>query len=233
MTRLGFKNERYVWFREEKYPEEAIKKAVTENLPIYLKTVTITDEGKVTAHANVIVGFDKENLTINDPNGIVIKTAIEKVKKEGKEIYIFSKKEKSKGNINLTETLTEKIKEVEELKNIERKLRTENVPNNLIEYVRTDDLGNEKVAKETAKESGLMFLATAFETSDVIVLPQTKDGTTELVLIHKNPKNPDQPILRRLNPKTGWSKDQNRKLEEVLENWPTNGSLPLISVIAP
>lgn len=226
MEKLGFKGRALHWRKEAEFTETVlpqIRRALFDSGPIYISFNPYVFGSM--GHGCVIVGYDdrKEELLFHNPWGNEFEKEYQQVAIEANGIVLIEAPEPAPV---ATEAFIEKVKAAVPKFDghflvLSQRLKRTQIPHELVWCSRRDARDDKRFARDTARDDGRMILELAFERNPAVLIPNSKDGTTEAYLFVTRPPAGGARFLVRSIDDRGWGRAELMTLGSLTRNWVT------------
>jgi hypothetical protein len=231
MEKLGFEGHSLQWEDESEFINQVlpqIRRALFETGPVYI-SFRPNVFGSM-GHGCVITGYDdrKQELSFNNPWGQQFESAYSRVAIDGYGVVFI---EAPKPAPVATEPFIQKIQTLVPQFNgnflsLSKQLQSAQQAHELVWCSRRDARDDKRFARNTARDDGRKILELAFERNPAVLIPESKNGTTEAYLfVTRPPEGGARFLVRRIDTK-GWGAAKLMTLGSLTRNWVTSFSLP-------
>jgi hypothetical protein len=224
MEKLGFSGHSLNWQDESDFMNQVlpkIRRALFETGPIYI-SFKPNVFGRM-GHGCVIVGYDdrKEELLFYNPWGNTFESAYTRVAIDGYGVVFIEAPEPAPV---ASSAFVKKIQKLIPKLNgnfiaLSHQLTQLQQAHELVWCSRRDARDDKRFARNTARDDGRKILELAFERNPAVLIPESKNGTTEAYLFVTRPPDGGARFLVRRIDSNGWEPAELMTLGSLTRNW--------------
>ena len=226
MQKLGFSGQSLHWKNQQEFFNTAlpqIRHTLFQTGPIYISF--LPNVFGPMGHGCVIVGYNdrKQELIFHNPWGTKFEKSYSDTAVEAYGLVFI---EAPTPAPVATDAFVDKIKA--SIPNfdgnflaLQQRIERAGIAHELVWCSRRDARDDKRFARDTARDDGRMILELAFERNPAVIIPLSKNGTTEAYLFVTRPPEGGARFLVHTIDKLGWQSPELMTLGSLTRNWAT------------
>ncbi|MDQ8194220.1 papain-like cysteine protease family protein [Coraliomargarita sp. SDUM461004] len=226
MEKLGFSGHTLHWTNEVEFTQTVlpkIRQALSQTGPIYI-SFRPNVFGPM-GHGCVIVGYDdrKQELSLHNPWGNEFEQSYDQIAIDAYGIVVIAAPAAAPVATDaFISALKYSIPKFEgNFWQLSQRLEHKQLPHELVWCSRRDARGDQRFARDTARDDGRMILELAFERNPAVLIPYSNKGVTEAYLfVTRPPEGGARFQVNRID-RHGWQNAELMTLGKLTRNWVT------------